>query len=119
MTLRSFIVIELKNTEFKPEYVGQVNFYLSAIDDQVKHPSDGATIGLILCKTKSNIIAEYALRDVNSPIGIAEFRTTGALPENIKTALPSIEQIEFELSKHLKAAEAQEQDSDQSNTKDE
>lgn len=119
LTLRSFIVIELKNTAFKPEYVGQVNFYLSAIDDQVKHPDDGPTIGLILCKTKSNIIAEYALRDVNSPIGIAEFRTTGALPENIKTALPSIEQIEFELSKHLKAAEVQEQDGDRSDQEEE
>jgi predicted nuclease of restriction endonuclease-like (RecB) superfamily len=113
LTLRSFIVIELKNTAFKPEYVGQVNFYLSAIDDQVKHPDDGPTIGLILCKTKSNIIAEYALRDVNSPIGIAEFRSTGALPENIKTALPSIEQIEFELSKHLNPVGVQEQNSNQ------
>ncbi|MDP3935373.1 MAG: PDDEXK nuclease domain-containing protein [Alphaproteobacteria bacterium] len=118
LTLRSFIVIELKNTAFKPEYVGQVNFYLSAIDDQVKHPDDGPTIGLILCKTKSNIIAEYALRDVNSPIGIAEFRTTGGLPENIKTALPSIEQIEFELSKHLKAAEVQNQNSDHSKSEE-
>lgn len=119
LTLRSFIVIELKNTAFKPEYVGQVNFYLSAIDDQVKHPDDGPTIGLILCKTKSNVIAEYALRDVNSPIGVAEFRSTGALPENIKTALPSIEQIEFELSKHLKSAETQEQDSDHPSTEEE
>lgn len=119
LTLRSFVVIELKNTEFKPEYVGQVNFYLSAVDDQVRHPDDGATIGLILCKTKNNIIAEYALRDINSPIGIAEFRTTGALPENIKTALPSIEQIEFELSKHLNSAGHQSQDNDQSKTEDE
>jgi predicted nuclease of restriction endonuclease-like (RecB) superfamily len=119
LTLRSFVVIELKNTEFKPEYVGQVNFYLSAIDDLVKHPDDGPTIGLILCKTKSNIIAEYALRDVNSPIGVAEFKTTGALPENIKTALPSIEQIEFELSKHINSDVHQSQDNDQSKTENE
>lgn len=78
-----------------------MNFYLSAIDDLVKHPDDGATIGLILCKNRSNIIAEYALRDVNSPIGIAEFRTTGVLPEELKTALPSIEELEFELSKQI------------------
>ena len=101
LNLRSFFVIELKNTDFKPEYVGQVIFYLSAIDDQIKHATDNPTIGLILCREKNNIIAEYALRDVNSPIGVAEFRTTGLLPENMKTALPSIEQIEFELSKHL------------------
>lgn len=100
LKLRCYIVIELKNTDFKPEYVGQLNFYLSAIDDQVKHPDDGPTIGLILCKTKNNVIAEYALRDVNSPIGVAEFRTTVMLPDNIKTALPSIEELEFELSKH-------------------
>ncbi len=101
LKLRNYVVVELKNTDFKPEYVGQVNFYLSAIDDLVKHPDDGATIGLILCKNKSNIIAEYALRDVNSPIGIAEFRTTGVLPEELKTALPSIEELEFELSKQM------------------
>lgn len=101
LKLRNYVVVELKNTDFKPEYVGQVNFYLSAIDDLVKHPDDGATIGLILCKNKSNIIAEYALRDVNSPIGIAEFRTTGVLPEELKTALPSIEELEFELSKQI------------------
>lgn len=101
LKLRNYVVVELKNTDFKPEYVGQVNFYLSAIDDLVKHPDDGATIGLILCKNRSNIIAEYALRDVNSPIGIAEFRTTGVLPEELKTALPSIEELEFELSKQI------------------
>jgi hypothetical protein len=105
---RSYVVVELKNTDFKPEYVGQVNFYLSAIDDLAKHPDDGNTIGLILCKNKSNIVAEYALRDVNSPIGIAEFRITGILPEEMKTALPSIEQLEFELSKQIKQTDIDE-----------
>jgi predicted nuclease of restriction endonuclease-like (RecB) superfamily len=99
LKLRSFVVIELKNKDFKPEYAGKMNFYLSAVDDLVKHPSDNSSIGLILCKTKDHVLAEYALRDMIKPIGLAEYQLTEALPENIKTALPTIEELEAELSK--------------------
>lgn len=98
LKLRCFIVIELKAVEFEPEHAGKMNFYLSVIDDLVKHPTDNPSIGLILCKTKDQILAEYALRDVTKPIGLAEYRITENLPENLKTALPSIEELEAELS---------------------
>ena len=101
LKLRSFVVIELKDSAFKPEYAGKMNFYLSAIDDLVKHPSDNPSIGLILCKSQNEVLAEYALRDMTKPIGLAEYRLHDALPENIKTALPTIEELEAELSKDL------------------
>jgi hypothetical protein len=94
-------VIELKDKEFKPEYAGKMNFYLSAIDDLVKHETDKPSIGMILCKTKNNVLAEYTLRDMTKPIGLAEYRLDEQLPDNIKTALPSIEELEAELSKDL------------------
>jgi predicted nuclease of restriction endonuclease-like (RecB) superfamily len=106
LKLRSFCVVELKDKDFKPEYAGKMNFYLSAIDDLVKHPSDQPSIGLILCKSKNNILAEYALRDMTKPIGLAEYRITEALPENIKTSLPSIEELEAELSKGINPEES-------------
>jgi len=99
------VVIELKDKEFKPEYAGKLNFYLSAIDDLVKHQSDNPSIGLILCKTKNNVTAEYALRDINKPIGLAEYRLSDALPEEIQTSLPTIEALEHELAKGLKNEE--------------
>lgn len=99
LKLRCFVVIELKNKDFKPEYAGKMNFYLSAIDDIVKHESDQPSIGLILCKNKNNVLAEYALRDMTKPIGLAEYRLIDNLPENIKTELPTIEELEAELSK--------------------
>ena len=99
--LRSFIVIELKSGKFKPEYAGKMNFYLSAVDDLVRQPGDNPSIGLILCRSKIGVTAEYTLRDMTKPIGLAEYRLTEALPENIKTALPTIEQLEAELSKDL------------------
>lgn len=74
-----------------------MNFYCSAVDDHLKHPTDQPTIGLILCQTKDRIIAEYALRDVHKPIGVSEYELTQALPENLKSSLPSIEEIEAEL----------------------
>lgn len=114
--LRCFVVIELKAGKFKPSYTGQLNFYLSAIDEKLKQEVDNPTIGLLLCKSSKGVSAEYALRNLNSPIGVAEYRLTETLPDTIKTALPSIEQIEFELSKHLKAAEDSKQECDQSNT---
>lgn len=99
LKLRCFIVIELKDKDFKPEYVGKLNFYLSAVDDLIKHPIDNPTIGLILCKTKDNVVAEYALRDINKPIGLAEYKLTEALPKDIRTNLPTIEELERELTK--------------------
>ncbi len=99
LKLRCFCVIELKDKDFKPEYAGKMNFYLSAVDDLVKHPSDEPTIGIILCKSKNNVLAEYTLRDMTKPIGLAEYRLTETLPDQIKTNLPTIEQLEAELSK--------------------
>lgn len=100
LKLRCYVVIELKSTQFKPEYAGQLNFYLSAVDDLFRHETDHQSIGLILCKNKNKVVAEYALKDINKPIGIAEYRLSDALPEHIKTELPSIEELEFELSKY-------------------
>lgn len=82
---------------FKPEYAGKMNFYLSAVDDLLKHPTDEPSIGLILCKTKNRVIAEYALRDTAKPMGIAEFRHLEVLPEELKGRLPTIEELESEL----------------------
>ena len=98
LKLRCFVVIDLKMTPFKPEYAGKMNFYLSAVDDMLKHPADQPTIGLILCRAKNQIIVEYALRDTAKPMGIAEFRHLEALPENLKGSLPTVEEIEAELS---------------------
>jgi hypothetical protein len=95
------MVIELKDKDFKPEYAGKMNFYLSCVDDLVKHETDQPSIGLILCKSKNNILAEYTLRDMTKPIGLAEYRLQDALPENLQTALPTIEEIEAELVKDL------------------
>lgn len=97
--LHRYIVIDLKATGFEPEYVGKMNFYLSAVDDNVKDPEDNPSIGLILCKSKNKVEAEYALRGVKTPIGIAGYalELTKALPENLKGNLPSIEELEAEL----------------------
>jgi predicted nuclease of restriction endonuclease-like (RecB) superfamily len=99
LKLRCFVVIDLKMTPFKPEYSGKMNFYLSAVDDLLRHPNDKPTIGLILCKTKNRIIAEYALRNMTTPMGISEFRHLEQLPEQLKGTLPTIEEIEAELEK--------------------
>jgi predicted nuclease of restriction endonuclease-like (RecB) superfamily len=101
LKLRCYVVIELKDKDFKPEYAGKMNFYLSAIDDLVRHESDKPSIGLILCKSKNNVLAEYTLRDMTKPIGLAEYRLEDALPENLRSALPTIEELELELSKDL------------------
>ena len=94
LNLRSYVVIELKTGDFKPEYAGQLNFYLSAVDEQIKKPEDNATIGLLLCKNKNNLVAEYSLRDMSKPMGISEYRVSGELPEELKAQLPSIEDIQ-------------------------
>jgi predicted nuclease of restriction endonuclease-like (RecB) superfamily len=105
LKLRCFVVIELKADKFKPEFAGKINFYLSAVDDMLRHPSDNPSIGLILCRSKTGILAEYALRDMTKPIGLAEYKLSESLPEEIKTALPTIEELEAELSKDLGEAE--------------
>lgn len=99
LKLRSFVVIELKATDFDPRDVGQINFYLSAVDDLLRHPGDNPSIGLILCKTKDNFTAEYAIRDIKKPIGIAEYeiQLVESLPKNLKGSLPTIEELEAEL----------------------
>ena len=94
LNLRSYVVIELKTGDFKPEYAGQLNFYLSAVDAQIKKPEDNATIGLLLCKNKNNLVAEYSLRDMSKPMGISEYRVSGELPDELKAQLPSIEDIQ-------------------------
>jgi hypothetical protein len=98
LKLRCYIVIELKAVAFKPEYAGKLNFYLSAVDAMMKHESDNPSIGLILCKDKNRLVAEYALKDISKPVGISEYRLIESIPEDLKGSLPSIEQIEAELS---------------------
>lgn len=97
--LRSFVVVELKNSKFDPGYLGQLGMYMSAVDDLMAHPDDNPTIGLLLCKTKNNVVAEYALRGYSAPIGVAEWKTQimDSLPEEFKSSLPSIELLEAEL----------------------
>lgn len=97
LKLRSFIVVEVKSNPFRPEYAGKMNFYLSAVDDLLRHPNDQPSIGLILCRSKEGIVVEYALRDIAKPMGIAEFRLTESLPDSLKSTLPSIEELESEL----------------------
>jgi len=97
--LKCYVVIELKNTKFIPEYAGKLNFYLSAVDSMVKQEDDKPTIGILLCRDKNNIETEFALRDVNKPMGVSEFQLTEILPDNLKSSLPSIEEIENELKK--------------------
>lgn len=96
--LRCFIVIDLKKGPFKAEYAGKMNFYCNVVDDRLRHPADRPTIGLILCQDKNRLVAEYALRGVNKAIGVSEYQLTRALPKNLRSNLPTIEQIETELS---------------------
>lgn len=97
LKLRRYVVIELKGGKFKPEHLGQLGFYLTAVDEQVRHPQDGPTIGLLLCKSKNRIVAEYALRSHVQPLGVAEYKLLESLPPELQSNLPSIEQIEREL----------------------
>ncbi len=99
--LRCFVVIELKAVEFEPEFAGKLNFYLSAVDDLLKTEADGQTIGILLCKNKDKIEVEYALRDINKPIGVSEFTFTETLPEELKTEIPTVEEFEAELNKNV------------------
>lgn len=96
--LRAFVVIELKATKFKPEHTGQLGFYMAAVDDLMRKEGDNQTIGIILCKSKHKVVAEYALRNMNAPIGISEYKLAKALPKELKANLPSVEEIEAELN---------------------
>jgi predicted nuclease of restriction endonuclease-like (RecB) superfamily len=97
--LHCYVVIELKARDFKPEDTGQLSFYLSAVDGILRQPPDNPTIGLLLCKSKNHVIAEYALQSINLPLGVAEYQLVEALPKNYQSSLPSIEQLEAELEK--------------------
>ncbi|MEO8402548.1 MAG: PDDEXK nuclease domain-containing protein [Gammaproteobacteria bacterium] len=98
LKLRSYVVCEIKAKKFKPADLGQLSFYLSAVDSNMKHETDNPTIGILLCESRSKIIAEYALRKIDAPIGVSEYTLSKALPKELKTALPSIETIESELN---------------------
>jgi predicted nuclease of restriction endonuclease-like (RecB) superfamily len=98
LKLRCYVVIELKADKFKPEHLGQLSFYLTAVDMQVKSEHDNPTIGLLLCKSKNKVVAEYALRGKEQPIGVAEYQLIESLPQELQTSLPSIEQLERELA---------------------
>lgn len=97
VNLNCYVVVELKNTKFIPEYAGKLNFYLSAVDSLLKKEKDNPTIGILLCRDKNKIETEFALRDINKPIGVSEFTLTEIVPDNLKSSLPTIEEIEAEL----------------------
>jgi predicted nuclease of restriction endonuclease-like (RecB) superfamily len=101
--LRAFIVVEIKSTEFKPEHAGKLNFYLAAVDAQMKTSLDNPSIGLLLCRSRDRIKAEYALRGVTTPIGISEYTLIDQLPDRLAEELPSIEELEKKLSKDIAA----------------
>ena len=94
VTLKCYVVVELKNRKFIPEYAGKLNFYLSAVDSQLKRADDQPTIGLLLCRDKNNIEVEFALRDMNKPMGVSEYTLVESLPDNLKGAMPTVEEIE-------------------------
>ncbi|MDX1967101.1 MAG: PDDEXK nuclease domain-containing protein [Planctomycetaceae bacterium] len=96
--LRCFLIIDLKTGKFEAEHAGKMNFYLNVVDDQLRHPSDAPSIGLILCQDRNQVVAEYALRGMNKPIGISEYELTRALPRELQSSLPTIEAIEAELA---------------------
>lgn len=96
--LHCYVVIELKTVDFEPEHAGKLNFYIKAIDEQLRKEGDNPTIGMLLCKNKDKLVAEYALSDIHKPIGVSEYQLTQSLPENLKSSLPSIEEIEAELA---------------------
>ena len=94
LNLRCYVVIELKTGDFKPEYAGQLNFYLSAVDGILKKEQDNPSIGLLLCKSKNNVVAEYSLKDISKPIDVSEYKITSSLPDDLEKQLPSVEDIQ-------------------------
>jgi predicted nuclease of restriction endonuclease-like (RecB) superfamily len=105
LRLRCYVVIDLKMKAFEPEFAGKMNFYLSAVDDQLRHTDDKPSIGLLLCKERDHLTVEYALRDQKKPIGVAQWQTrlVESLPKNLKNSLPTVEEIETELAKNSKS----------------
>ena len=99
LKLRCFVVVDLKAKAFEPEFAGKMNFYLAAVDDLLRHPDDKPSIGLIICKTKDQIVAEYALRNTTTPIGVSEYKLSEPLPTDLKGSLPTIEELESELGR--------------------
>lgn len=100
LNLRCYVVIELKTGEFKPEYAGQLNFYLSAVDGIMKKDQDNPSIGLLLCKSKSDLVAEYSLKDMSKPMGVSAYQITNNLPEELGKQLPSVEDIQKRIKEH-------------------
>ena len=94
--LHCYLVAELKNVDFEPEHVGKLNFYIKAVDEQLRREGDEPTIGLLLCKSRDKLEVEYSLSDVHKPIGVSEYQITQSLPEKLKSSLPTIEEIEAE-----------------------
>ncbi len=117
LKLRCFVVIDLKIGGFKPEYAGKMNFYLGVVDDRLRHANDSPSIGLILCQDRNQIIAEYALRGMSKPIGVSEYELTRALPGKFRSALPTVEEIETELSQAAKRPTAPHRDAKPSSRK--
>lgn len=99
LNLRCYVVIELKTGEFKPEYAGQLNFYLSAVDGILKKEADNPSIGLLLCKSKNDLVAEYSLKDMSKPIGVSEYKITSTLPEELERQFPSVEDLQKRIQK--------------------
>ena len=99
--LHAYVVIELKATSFKPEYMGQLNFYINVVDDTLRGEYDNKTIGLLLCNGGDKVVAQYALSGYDQPIGVSDYQLSRAIPENLKSALPTIEEVEEELSRMM------------------
>lgn len=100
--LHCYVVVELKTVEFEPEHAGKLNFYIKAVDEQLREEGDQPTIGILLCKGKDKLVAEYALSDIHKPIGVSEYQLTQSLPDDLQTSLPTVEEIEAELAGELK-----------------
>lgn len=97
--LHAYVVVELKTVDFEPEHAGKLNFYLKALDAQLRRDGDNPSIGILLCKSRDKTVVEYALSDIHKPIGVSEYQLTRSLPESLKSSLPSIEDLEAELEK--------------------
>lgn len=100
--LRCYVVVELKATDFAPEYAGKLNFYLNVVNDKLRHEQDQPSVGILLCKTSNKLTVEYALKNISNPLGVGEYRITDAIPENLKGSLPSIEDLEQEFGVNVR-----------------
>lgn len=100
--LHCYVVVKLKTGDFEPAHAGQLNFYIKAVDSQLRKNGDCSTIGLLLCKNRDKLVAEYSLSDIHKPIGVSEYKLTQSLPTKLKSSLPTIAEIEKELSRDIK-----------------